>query len=209
MTVCHDGPVRLTYANVTSSLALFIALGGTSYAVTQLPRNSVGSRQVRDGSLLRKDLAKTAVSARRGPRGAQGPTGDRGPSSMRLAPAVGGVALSSTPGVGTVVRRMADLPAGDWSLRFFGSPRLPVDVGLHVECAIQVNGDAVAFGAVVVGDHANATQESGLLIETAVKLTSTFTVTVTCTQTLGTTPAVTVNRPQIVATQVGDLVVTP
>ena len=38
---------RLTYANVISSLALFIALGGTSYALT-LPRNSVGSAQIRD-----------------------------------------------------------------------------------------------------------------------------------------------------------------
>ena len=34
---------RLTYANLTATLALFIALGGTSYAALTLPRNSVGS----------------------------------------------------------------------------------------------------------------------------------------------------------------------
>ena len=37
---------RLTFANVMSSAAVFIALGGTSYALT-LPRNSVGARQIR------------------------------------------------------------------------------------------------------------------------------------------------------------------
>ena len=34
---------RLTYANVTATLALFIALGGSSYAALKLPRDSVGS----------------------------------------------------------------------------------------------------------------------------------------------------------------------
>ena len=38
---------RLSYANVTASLALFIALGGTGYAAVTLPRNSVGSAQLR------------------------------------------------------------------------------------------------------------------------------------------------------------------
>lgn len=52
---------------MTASLALFIALGGTSYAVTQLPRNSVGNRQlkadavssstIRAGAIGRSDLA--------------------------------------------------------------------------------------------------------------------------------------------------------
>lgn len=204
--------MRLTYSNVTASLALFVALGGTSYAVTQLPRNSVGSRQVRDGSLQRKDLAKTAITAQRGPRGAQGPAGaqgDRGPSSMRLAPPVAGVPLAGTAGIYKEVRRMADLPAGDWSLRFFGSPRLPVSVGLHVGCDIKVNGDVVASGATVVGDGPNATQEAGLPVETAVRRPSPFNVTVDCVQSATTDPAVVMNRPQIVATQVGDLVLTP
>ena len=38
---------HLSYANVMATVAVFIALGGTSYAVTQLPRNSVGSKQIR------------------------------------------------------------------------------------------------------------------------------------------------------------------
>ena len=56
----------LTYANVVGTLALFIALGGVSYAAVKLPAKSVGTKQlktgavtsakVRDGSLLAKDF---------------------------------------------------------------------------------------------------------------------------------------------------------
>ncbi len=78
---------RLTYANVTASIALFIALGGTSYAAVNLPRNSVGAKhlrsesvrssEVRDGSLEARDLSRRARAAlRRQPvsAGTQGPS---------------------------------------------------------------------------------------------------------------------------------------
>jgi hypothetical protein len=58
---------RLTYANVLSTLALFIALGGGAYAASQLPNDSVGtpqlkanavtSKKVKDHTLVRKDVA--------------------------------------------------------------------------------------------------------------------------------------------------------
>jgi len=46
-------------------LALFFALGGTAVAASNslLPRNSVGSAQVINGSLQKKDLAGKAVKA--------------------------------------------------------------------------------------------------------------------------------------------------
>jgi hypothetical protein len=37
---------RLTYANVVSTLCLFLLLGGEAYAATQLPKNSVGTKQL-------------------------------------------------------------------------------------------------------------------------------------------------------------------
>lgn len=37
---------RLTYANVVATLALFVALGGASYAATSLPADSVATRQL-------------------------------------------------------------------------------------------------------------------------------------------------------------------
>lgn len=51
---------RITYANAVSSLALFIALGGTGYAAVKLPAHSVGSRELRDHSVTPRKLAKTA-----------------------------------------------------------------------------------------------------------------------------------------------------
>jgi hypothetical protein len=55
---------RLTYGNVTATLALFIALGGTSYAVAQLPRNSVGTAQIKKSAVSASDLRRGAVTSR-------------------------------------------------------------------------------------------------------------------------------------------------
>jgi hypothetical protein len=50
---------KLTYANVVATLALFIALGGTSYAALQLT-----GRDVRDRSLAGRDLGSNSVGGR-------------------------------------------------------------------------------------------------------------------------------------------------
>jgi hypothetical protein len=74
-------------------LALFIAIGGTSYAAAHLPRNSVGTRQLRrnsvvsskvkDGSLQTADFGKGALA--QGARGATGPAGSQGATGPRGA----------------------------------------------------------------------------------------------------------------------------
>jgi hypothetical protein len=99
---------HLTFANVVATLALFIALGGSSYAAVRLSANSVGSRQikrdavkeseiaksaveseeVRNGSLRSVDFARLPVGAKGspgavGPRGPKGAQGDRGPTGPR------------------------------------------------------------------------------------------------------------------------------
>jgi hypothetical protein len=52
---------RLSFANVTSAVALFVALGGTSYAAITLPRNSVGSAQIRTHAVKKSEVDKHAV----------------------------------------------------------------------------------------------------------------------------------------------------
>jgi len=47
---------RLSPGTVIASIALAVALGGTGYAAIVLPADSVGTRQVIDGSLLRRDF---------------------------------------------------------------------------------------------------------------------------------------------------------
>jgi hypothetical protein len=62
-------------------LALFFALGGTSFAaVNALPRNSVGSPQIKNGSIQKVDISKRTVSSLRGLRGLRGLTGSAGPA---------------------------------------------------------------------------------------------------------------------------------
>ncbi len=88
---------RLTYANAIASLALFVALGGTGYAATQLAPDSVGTTQLRAGAVTgAKIAAKTrkALKGTRGPAGAAGPRGAVGPAG-----AAGAAGANGAPGV--------------------------------------------------------------------------------------------------------------
>jgi|tagenome__1003787_1003787.scaffolds.fasta_scaffold20818862_3 hypothetical protein len=71
---------RPSFATVISIVALFVALGGTSYSsvISLLPRNSVGSAQVLNGSLQSIDLSKQARKSLKGLPGPAGPQGAAG-----------------------------------------------------------------------------------------------------------------------------------
>lgn len=100
---------KLSYANVVATLALFITLGGVSYAAVKLAPNSVRSgtivngqvksadigtgqvtsADVRDGSIRAKDIARGAIpgavtgvgaTGGTGTSGAAGGTGTQGPA---------------------------------------------------------------------------------------------------------------------------------
>jgi hypothetical protein len=96
---------HLTYANVTASLALFLALTASSYAAVQLGKgavkssnianNAVTSAKVRDGSLLKADfkagqLPTTGATGPKGDPGVTGPKGDTGPTGPKGDPGVAG-----------------------------------------------------------------------------------------------------------------------
>lgn len=55
---------HLTFANVVSTLALFAALSGASYAAVAFPANSVGTRQLKRNAVTAGKLAAGAVAAR-------------------------------------------------------------------------------------------------------------------------------------------------
>jgi hypothetical protein len=50
---------HITPSFVLSLVALFVALGGSSYAAVKLKANSVGSREIRNGSITLSDLSKS------------------------------------------------------------------------------------------------------------------------------------------------------
>lgn len=52
---------RLNYSNVMATLAVFIALGGGSYAAFKLPRNSVSSPQIKTNAVGPSEIRKNAV----------------------------------------------------------------------------------------------------------------------------------------------------
>jgi hypothetical protein len=95
---------KLTFANVMSVIAVFIALGGSAVAVTQVPKNSVGANQikknavssskVKDFSLQAKDFAEGSLPAgAAGPKGEPGPQGPAGPPGTPGAPGTSSVSV--------------------------------------------------------------------------------------------------------------------
>jgi hypothetical protein len=48
--------------NAIAIAALFVALGGTSYAAFSLPTNSVGTQQVRNGAITTKKIANGSIT---------------------------------------------------------------------------------------------------------------------------------------------------
>jgi hypothetical protein len=102
---------RPSPALVVASIALLVALCGTSYAaVSQLARNSVGTAQlrnnavvsskVRNGSLLRVDFRRGQL-----PRGARGPAGPTGPAGPAGPAGAAGPAGPAGPGARWVLVR--------------------------------------------------------------------------------------------------------
>ena len=54
---------RLTYANVMSSIAVFLVLGGgAAFAAGQLGKNSVGTKQLKKNAVTRAKIKKNAVT---------------------------------------------------------------------------------------------------------------------------------------------------
>jgi hypothetical protein len=96
--------------NHLALIALFLALGGTSYAAGSklLPRNSVGTEQVVNGSLKTTDLSK---KARRALRGARGPQGQPGPTQFARVKSTGEL----VSGTATTASRVA---TGIYFVRF-------------------------------------------------------------------------------------------
>ena len=53
---------KLTYANVMATVAVFIALGGTAYAATQLKKNSVGTKQIKNQAVTAAKIKNGAIT---------------------------------------------------------------------------------------------------------------------------------------------------
>ena len=105
----------LTYANVMATVAVFVALGGTSYALAtgsidsrELKNNSVRSKDIRNRSLLARDFkASQLPKGQKGDAGPRGQQGSPGISGLKVASAQTLPASSDSPQQAT-----ATCPAG-------------------------------------------------------------------------------------------------
>jgi hypothetical protein len=74
----------LTYANVVASLALFLVLsGGAAYAASQLAKNSVGTKQLKNGAVTQAKISAAAQTALKGATGSKGEVGPKGAQGDR------------------------------------------------------------------------------------------------------------------------------
>lgn len=97
---------KLSYANVVATLALFVALGGSSYAAVALSKNSVKSKHIGKGQVKRPDIGRNAVNSgkikdfsllARDFKDGQlpaGPKGDPGVPGLAGAPGLARIAVS-------------------------------------------------------------------------------------------------------------------
>jgi hypothetical protein len=135
-------------------LALFVAIGGTTYAAANLPRGSVGTRQLRrnsvvsskvkDGSLEGSDFEKGALP--QGARGATGPAGQQGATGPRGATGP----TSAAPGVQAYayVKSTGNNPSLDADrTRGFSSVSMP---SLGHYCLTPAAGVDLAHSAIAV-----------------------------------------------------------
>jgi hypothetical protein len=122
---------RPTASMVVACLALAVALGGTGYAATVLPRNSVGAVQLKNNaitgakvknfSLVRQDFKPGQLPAgARGPVGPAGAAGAAGPGARwalvradgTIIAQSGGVTPTAKPSVGAYILDFGSAVAG-------------------------------------------------------------------------------------------------
>lgn len=187
-------------AMIVAVIALILAASGTGWAVTQLPKNSVGTTQlksnavvsskVKDGSLRAADFATGQLPA--GATGATGATGARGPSDAWVYTA-SSVTLGQTE---TKVVESATLPAGSYTtIAPLSIENSGVSTTTGIVCSLTPS--TYDTGTLGVGERVPVT------LAGAVTLTTAGTISATCRRMDAT--AATLNSATLVITRVATL----
>jgi hypothetical protein len=111
---------RLTYANVMSSIAVFLVVaGGTAFAASQLGKESVGTKQLKKEAVSLAKMKASAISSLKGATGPAGPKGDKGEKGEKGPKGdTGSPGSPGAPGAEgatnvTVARAEVSIPAGE------------------------------------------------------------------------------------------------
>jgi hypothetical protein len=166
---------HLTFANVIACVALFVALGGVGYAALKLPKESVGTEQLKQAAVTPAKLSEKArqkITGPRGPRGEAGPRGPAGPTGSQ-----GERGLQGEPGPSTAYSyaNQGQVPVSQSSVTQVGSLTVPpgsyaIQAQLEaesgntspdvMECTLSAGGDSdevfTALGNQDAGDSFSA-----------------------------------------------------
>jgi hypothetical protein len=124
---------HLTYANVISSLCLFILLGGSAVAAVtitgkQVKDNSLTSADIRNGTLHGADFGRGVLppagstqTGAPGPQGPKGEPGEKGEKGDTGAPGPGAVPIALSVPMGDF--QMHSFDVGTWTIGFSCTPR--------------------------------------------------------------------------------------
>lgn len=177
---------------VISIIALIVAMGGTGYAAISIPKDSVGTAQLRNAAVTRQKIARNTLRTfmgARGPAGATGQTGvtgqtgATGPAGQQGAIGVPGPQGLLGPTSGTSAGAVEELPSiGFTPFGSSGTVTLPAAGKVLVEvsgfdfiqcsaagsCSATISG--FVDGTAVPGAHENlnAAANSGSAAEIAV-----------------------------------------
>jgi hypothetical protein len=207
---------RPSPAMVVALVALFVAMGGGAYAAIKLPKNSVGSKQikknavtsakVKNGSLRAGDFTKSGLPAgAQGPAGPAGATGARGPSnafSTFKAPSV------NAPPAGVVVAQLG-VPAGSYviigkAVAFEGDAAQVAQGSCTL--AAGANTDVINFGLDTSSTVFNSLPITSTVVQT---FGAPATITWTCQRDAGPAAGFAVANRKLTAIQVATLSNTP
>ena len=142
-------------ALVISLLALLVALGGTTYAATSLPRNSVGTAQLKNGAVTKTKISKKTIAALKGNRGPQGPQGVPGPKGDTGSQGVpgpkgdtGSQGVPGLPGIAFVTSEVTAMEGTTSTTPVdLATPGPSVTVTVPSSGLIEVYAQAIIFGS--------------------------------------------------------------
>lgn len=199
-------------ALAVSLAALAVALGGTGYAVTQLPKNSVGTAQIkknavtgakvkagtldasdfRPGQLPRGERGPQGATGEQGTAGERGPQGDAGPTfsfsdSQLLATPVEIISNTTVISYAVAIPRAGRLTGNVTGFVFPGGG--PPGKSAWAQCQVRVAPANVAISQItptspVTNDVEAVNGLMSLAFAYAVPSAGTYTLTVRCTKTL-------------------------